>query len=235
MEIINLSIAEFNNLVKYLKRLDDIGDDFFLKNDIICPSVRTEKNRPGKHIVRSMIPTSDKYEDVLYGVARLSETSKLLGDIKGKKQSLFIEQSEDGIWINANDLRCQLAGVYNDEDETLVESLAPAMKNFDDYLRHEWMEIPLEHLIAIKNGDVITYEDDRKSTYVRVARDLFPLRGVTRRTAPVDHTAELYISSPETTDGKTLVIGSSDKGVLEIHVTYPVIEVIHFYMFMPFH
>lgn len=235
MEIINLSISEFNNLVKYLKRLDDIGDDFFLKNDIICPSVRTEKNRPGRHIVRSMIPTSDKYENTLYGIAKLSETSKILGDIKGKKHSLFIEQNEDGIWINASDVRCQLAGVYNDEDEPLVKTLAPSMNRFDDYLAHEWTEIPVDHLTCIKNGDVMTYEDDRKSTYVRVARDLFPLRGVTRRTAPVDYTSELYISSPTTTDGETLVIGSSDKGVLEIHVTYPIIEVIHFYMFMPFH
>lgn len=235
MEIINLSITEFNNLVKHLKRLDDIGDDFFLKNDIACPSIRCDKNRPGKHVVRSMIPMSDKYRDTLYGIAKLSETSKLLGDVKGKKTSLFIEQNEKGIWINANDLRCQLAGTYSEEDSRIVDTLAPTMNCFDDYLSHEWVQMPIEHLTSIKRGDVVTYEDERKSTYVRVARSLFPLRGVTRLTAPVDYTAEFYISSPTTTDGDTLVIGSADRGVLEIHVTYPVIEAVHFYMFMPFH
>ena len=235
MEIINLSIKEFNELVKFLKRLDDIGDDFFLKNDIISPSIKCEKNTPGKHIVRSRIPTSDKYKDMIYGIGMLSHVSKELGEIKGKKHSIFIEQDDTGIWINVNDTRLQLAGFYEDEDIPLVNQLAPAQDNFDEYLNRDWVTMPQEHLASIKKGDVITYEDDRKTTYVRVARSLFPLRGVTRLTAPIDYTAELYISSPKTTNGDTIVIGSSEYGTVEIHVVYPMIEVIHSYLFTPFH
>ena len=229
-----LSIKQFNELVKYLKRLDDIGDDFFLKNDIICPSVRTDSNKPGKHIVRSRIPTSTDYENVLYGIAKLSETSKILGDIKGKKQYICLEQNETSIWIVVNDLRLQLAGTYGDGDP-LIDELAPKYTVFDEYMGdYEWREISNEWLTRIKHGDVMTVEDENKTTYVRIARDLFKLRGVSRLSAPVDYTAHIHIISPESNES-TIVIGSSMHGTLALHVNNPIIESIHYYLFTPFH
>lgn len=235
MSIINLSIKEFNALVKYLKRLDDIGDDFFLKSDIISPSVRSKVNRPGRHIVRSCIPTLEEYDETLYGISRLSETSKLLGDIKGKKETLYMEQTDRGIWIVVNDLRVQLAGIYEHDDKDIADEIAPNKFSFDDYINEkDWSEISNDWLNRIKQGDVMTVEDDRKTTYVRIAKDLFKLKGVSRLSAPVDYTAAINILSPESSED-ILVVGSNCHGTLSIYMKSPVIECIHYYLFTPFH
>lgn len=231
MQRIDLTTKEFNELVKYLKRLDDIGDNFFLKNDIICPSTICEQNKPGKHVVRGIIPILPEYEDVIFGIADLSETSRALGDIKGRKTEIYMEESHDGIWIYVNGVSYRLAGVYVGEDT----ELAPEEKHFDDYLeRHSWTEIPNEMLTRIKRGDVHTLEDANKTTYVRVGRDLFKLKGVSRLSAPVDYKAFCYISSPISSP-ETLVIGNSGYGTFELHTIYPIIESISFYLFDPFH
>ena len=238
MAITNLTIKQFNELVKYLKRLDDIGDDFYLVGDMILPSVRTPKNRPGKHLVRSRIPTLPEYDCVIYGIAKLSETSHALGDVKGKKQSIYIEQTERGIWITVNDLTVRLAGIFDDEDKELVEQTAPNKDKFDDYLAeyNDWVEIPTETLNYIKQGNVLIMEDDRHTTRVRFARGEFKLKGVSRLTQPVDYSVSVHITSP-IPDPETIVIGSSgpSNGTLAMHFTSPIIEAIHYYAFSPFY
>lgn len=235
MSILNLSVKQFNELVKYLKRLDDIGDDFYLYKDVLLPSVRNDKNRPGKHIIRSKIPTLPEYDEVLYGIANLSETSKILGDVRGKKNILHMEQTEEGIWITVNDLTVQLAGTYSKENEVIVQSTAPT-GCFDEYLNVvSFTQIPHEELNAMKRGDILCLEDDRHTTKVRIAKDLFRLKGVSRLSLPVDYAVGYHISSP-VADAGTIVIGNtSTNGMLTMHFVSPVIEVLHYYTFSPFY
>lgn len=232
MAAIQLTIRQFNDLVKYLKRLDDIGDAFFLKNDIILPSVREPKNRPGKHVVRGEIPILPEYRSVIYGISKLSETSKLLGEVKGKKQVLFIEEDETGIWVTVNDTTVQLAGVYTEEEDL---TYAPAEETFSDFVVNKpWVPIPTPILQDIKEGHPYTMEDADRTTYVRIARDLFKLRGVSKTKDPVNFAVRAHIVSPLSSTER-IVINQGDFGTLELHVKYNVIECVHQYMFSPFH
>lgn len=232
-----MTIKAFNELVKYLKRLDDLGDDFYLVGDMILPSVRTSKNRPGKHVIRSMIPSLPEYKDVIYGIANLSETSKILGSVSGKKHTLRIDQTEEGIWITANDTKVRLAGIFGEEDKDIVSQTAPNKECFDEYLADaDWTEIPHETLNDLKRGGVLTMEDDRHTTRIRIGKDLFKLKGVSRLSVPVDYTASLHIMSP-VPDTNTIVIGNSSSryGMLSIHFKCPIIEAVHYYTFSPFY
>lgn len=232
MAAIQLTIKQFNELVKYLKRLDDIGDDFFLKNDIIVPSIREPKNRPGKHIVKGEIPILPEYREIVYGISRLSETSSILGDVKGKKQVLFVEEDETGIWITINDTTVQLAGVYSEEEDL---EYAPSEEQFSDFIVNKpWRVIPTEILNNIKQGHPYDLEDDEHTTYVRIARDSFKLRGVTRTKDPVNFSANVRVVSPLSSPDR-IVINQSPYGLLEIHAIYNVIECVHQYTFSPFH
>lgn len=234
MGVWNLTVKQFNELVKYLKRLDDLGDDFYLHKDAILPSVRTPKNRPGKHIIRSRIPTLPEYDDIVYGIAKLSETSRDLGDVKGKKTTIFMEQTEKGIWITINDLTKQLAGVYGEEDQDMIAATAPT-GTFDEYLKVvEFKSISQDALNDMKRGDILCLEDDRHTTKVRIARDLFKLKGVSRLTIPVNYEVEYHVSSPVPASD-TVVIGSSKNGMLTLHFMSPVIEALHYYTFSPFY
>ena len=233
--IIDLSIKQFNELVKFLKRLDDIGDDFYLYKDVLIPSIRNEKNRPGKHVVRSMIPTSPQYGDIVYGVAELSKISKELGYVKGKKTTLYIEQTEEGIWVTINELTKQLAGIYSEEDQDMVSATGPT-GTFEDYLSvASFTEISQEELNRMKQGDIICLEDDRHTTKVRIAKDLFKLKGVSRLSLPVDYRVGYHISSP-IGNADTIVIGNAGgNGMLTMHFVSPVIEALHYYTFSPFY
>lgn len=236
MAINQLTIRQFNDLVKYLKRLDDLGDDFFLVNDVIIPSIRTKENMPGKHIVKSYIPTLSEFDGTLYGIANLSNTSKLLGDVKGKKTLLELEQTTSGIWITINDLRVQLAGVYSNEDMGTLTDIISTDNWFKDYLEgYDWTELPINQLEEIKHGTMVTLEDDRRTTFVRIGRDLFKLRGVSRITAPVNYIAEFHIVSPVSSAEVVTIGNNTHKGTLLLHVTTPIIESVHTYLFSPFH
>lgn len=235
MSIINLSVKQFNELVSYLKRLDDIGDDFYLKKDVIIPSVRTSKNRPGKHVVRSKIPMLPEYDGIVYGIAKLSETSKELGDVKGRKTTLYIEQTEEGIWITINNLTKQLAGIYGEEDKDIVSATAP-VGEFDEYLgTTTFTQLTHESLNAMKRGDIICLEDDRHTTKVRIARDLFRLKGVSRLSLPVAYTVGYHVQSPVPNEDVLVIGNSNNNGMLTLHFMSPVIEAIHYYTFSPFY
>ena len=232
MAAIQLTIRQFNELVKYLKRLDDIGDDFFLKNDIIIPSIREPKNIPGKHVVRGEIPILPEYRSIVYGISKLSETSKILGDVKGKKQVLFLEENEKGIWVTVNDTTLQLAGVYKENDDL---TYAPTEEAFSDFIVNKgWATIPTSILQCVKQGHPYTMEADDHTTYVRIARDLFKLRGVSRTKDPVNFSANVHIVSPLSSPER-IVINQGSFGTLELHVIYNVIECVHQYLFSPFH
>lgn len=232
---LNLTVRQFNDLVKYLKRLDDIGDDFYLYKDALLPSVRNAKNRPGKHIVRSKIPTMPEYDDILYGIANLSDASKELGDVRGKKEILYIEQTELGIWVTVNDLTVRLAGVYTEEQKDIVSATAPTA-GFDEYLNMvSFIQISTEELNAMKQGDILSLEDDRHTTKVRIAKDLLRLKGVSRLSLPVDYTVGYHIMSPIPSDGVIVIGSASTSGVLTLHFVSPIIEAIHYYTFSPFY
>lgn len=233
MNRISLTIRQFNNLVRFLKRLDDIGDAFYLVGDVICPCVRCAENKPGLHFVRNVIPIEQK-SDVIYGIANLFETSKILGDVKGKKVMLFIDQSDDEIWVTANDVRVKLAERYTDEQ--IGDNPVPN-GSFDALMgTSEFVQIPANILNSIKDGKVATFEDARKTTYVRLGKDLFKLRGSTRFGVPVKYEAGICIISP-VSDENTLAINISgdNMGTVIIHFIEDFIEALHFYKFSPYH
>ena len=242
----SLRAGQFNQLVSFLKRLDDIGDDFFLHGDVICPSVRGPANFPGMHFVRSEIPTSDKYANVIYGVANLNQITTEMGNIKGKKDLIEIEQTDLGIWVTCNYNKWQLAGIYSPDiiDENgksqaeIAQALCPTENRFDTYLNSvEWKSLPVEMVDSIRRGSVCTLEDDRNTTFVRFGKDQLKLKGVVRTDLPVKFSLDVYIQSPESSED-TIVIsslsGGLGSGTLMIHMTDPTIECIHYYKYSPF-
>lgn len=240
-----LTPGKFNDIVKFLKRLDDIGNDFFLYGDVIVPSVRYPENFPGMHIVRSELPYYDEYKDTLYAIFKLGETSSEMGDIKGKKVLIEYEQNETGIWIRVNDHQWQLAGIYSNDIEEdgrsqaeIAESLKPQSNEFETYMNSvEWTSIPTEIIDQIRNGSVCTLEDERKTTYVRFGKDALKLKGVSRKDMPSKFTLDVSIISPLSSEDTIVVStlsGGLDSGTLMIHMDDPTIECIHYYKFSPF-
>lgn len=241
-----LTPGEFNNIVKFLKRLDDIGDDFFLYGDVICPSVRVKENFPGMHLVRADLPLFGEFENVIYAMFKINETSTDMGNVKGKKILIEYEQTERGIWITLNDNVWQLAGTYSPDviDENgrtqaeIAETLCPKSNKFDSYMDSvEWSEIPTDTINIIKNGSICTLEDERKTTYVRFGRDALKLKGATRKDMPAKFSLDVSIQSPLSSED-TLVVstvsGGMDSGTLMLHMLDPVIECIHYYKYSPF-
>ena len=245
--ITKLTAGEFKDITAFLKRLDDIGDDFFLYGDVICPSIRTEMNKPGMHIVRADLPLFDEYKDVLYGIYRLNQTSTEMGDVKGKKITLEFEQTELGIWITCNDQRWQLAGRYSadiiDEESgnsqvEIAESSKPANNDFEKYMESTtWSSLTPSMIENIKMGNVCTLEDERKTTYVRFGKDVLKLKGTVRRDLPAKFTLDVSIISPLSSEDTIVVStlsGGLDSGTFMIHMTDPTIECIHYYKYSPF-
>lgn len=241
-----LTAGEFNRMTQYLKRLDDIGDDFFLYGNVICPSVRSAANFPGMHIVRAELPLFDEYKDRLYGIFKLNQTSTEMGDAKGKKTLLEFEQTEAGIWITCNENKWQLAGIYSPDiiDEQgnsqaeIADTLKPANNDFETYMdANEWSSLTPEMVESIKMGNVCILEDERKTTYVRFGKDILKLKGAVRKDLPAKFTLDVNIVSPISSEDTIVVStlsGGLDSGTLMIHMEDPVIECIHYYKYSPF-
>lgn len=240
-----LTPGEFNSIVKFLKRLDDIGDDFFLYGNVIVPSVRCPANFPGMHIVRSDLPLFEEYKETLYAMYRIGPSSAEMGEAKGKKVLIELEQNEVGIWIRLNENQWQIAGIYSteaDEDgqsqAEIAEQLKPKSNDFEVYMNSvEWSVVPPNIIEDIKNGSVCTLEDERKTTYVRFGKDVLKLRGSIRRDMPAKFTLDVSIVSPLSSEDVIVVntmSGGLDSGTLMIHMEDQTIECIHYYKFSPF-
>lgn len=240
-----LTPGEFNRITRYLKRLDDIGDDFFLYGDVICPSIRNASNFPGMHIVMSDLPTFDQYKDVLYGIFNLNKTSTEMGEVKGKKLRILFEQTDVGIWIELNEHRWQLAGIYSKELEEdghsqaeIADSLKPVNNKFKTYMESvEWHTLDSDSVNAIKNGSVCVLEDERRTTYVRFGKDILKLKGQVRRDLPAKFSLDVCIISPESSEDiivVNLMSGGLSSGTMMIHMMDEVIECIHYYKYSPF-
>ena len=230
-----LKCKDFDAWVSFLGRLNKIGSDFVIKNDIIIPTIKGTKSGshdkiPGRHLTRDplFIDNDECYvkDGVYTSCYSLEEMIKIFKSIKennpiARKQIVYIREPK-GIYIKfAHMQKYQLFALLDpnyvdEEDIQRYELITRDLEWFSDYLSapNEWLNITQEEIINLRNNHLMVLRQDLGDTNVwaRIARSIFTMAGVTR----------LGVSFADNVDYTFLHSENiqKDTALLRVHATY---------------
>ena len=230
-----LKCKDFDAWVSFLGRLNKIGTDFIIKNDIIIPTVKGTKSGshdkiPGRHLTRDPLFMDDEdcyVKDGIYtSCYSLEDMIKIFKSIKennapARKQIIY-SRTKDGIYIQFADMqRYQLFNLLDtnytsEEDIRRYELISRDLEWFSDYLSapNDWLNITQEEIINLRNNKLMVLRQDLGDTNVwaRIARSIFTMAGVTRLgTSFADNVTYTFLHSENI---------QKDTALLRVHANY---------------
>jgi hypothetical protein len=231
--VLEFKSAEFTKYVSFLKRIDDISDSYYIKNDVWIPSTRTNQNKPGVHIIQDpFYNTDDALDNVTYRCTKLCELSKTLGDIKGKKTGIAYERDMTGIYISISDIKYTIAVVPDSIPQSMeiISTFESKIYDNGNTTDKDWVNFTFDELTLLKSGGPITLSipNGDMVAKVRVGKSLFKLSGTTSYSKPVNYTSKYNVAIVPPNENNEVM------GILTILVNYDRLTCLHRYMFEPY-
>lgn len=223
------------NLLKFVKRLRSIEENWLIVNDFWFPANRDKRTRPGVHVAKNpyLNGLSDGYENLIYMTCFLTSTIERIEDTKGRiTGAVTITQDENSITLNFNDNSFLIASRANADDNEIKGNIPSFVLNtrFDDYVtEHSWTEISEDTLLKLKKGDLFKIETDDMVIF-RLVRSFLKLRAKSERiAAEVAYKGFYWWSEPEVND-----IFSLSYSRFLVFMDYGFFQCIHHYVTVPY-
>lgn len=241
MEAFNIGTSKKaidEKILRFLRRLGTIHDQWLVCGDIWVPAERLAKTRPGVHLTRNpQIQLNVDCADRIYKTKPIGEIMTEFESLEGKVKNAFLIQNMEMITLeisfrDSGDVLIVLATlVVNDEDKKRYPMMLRDI-TFQGFMENQgyWTELKEDVLMAIKKGNVFQIEDNG-FVLARLVRNMFKLRGRSERVnADIDYTAKycIILKPGKRTEG---ILGSI--GFL-LYVNYGFIEAISYYINIPY-
>lgn len=232
MKEMALKCKDFDAWVSFLGRLNKIGSDYFIKNDVIMATKKGTKSGsnnkiPGRHLTRDplFIDDTDCYvEDGVYILLPLESLIDYFKSIrennKDARKMIIYKRDKEGIYIQFSGLGdFQIATLmtidYDVDNDNNYVGLASGITWFDNLVDtvETWKSISDEDLVNLRNNEVLMLEQEVGGTHIwsRVARSIFITSGVSRLNTPLARHIDYTFFSLDTKDSI---------GIMRLHAMY---------------
>lgn len=231
MELI-LKCKDFDAYVSFLGRLNKIGSNFVIKNDIVFPVTKgvksgTTENIPGRHLTRDPLFINDEsaYEpNILYipvlSIDRMISCLKEFKTNKEARKKIVLIRTKEGVSIQFNGLQPMMLFVneklWKFDDTIPYHQTTAHLTWFNDYLNtpNNWIPIETKDLVNLRNNGlmVIRQEINGLKLWSRIARSIFIMSGVSRMDTPLAKHVEYTFIHSDTIQ--------TDTAVMRLHARY---------------
>lgn len=204
MELL-LKAKDLDSYVSFLGRLNKLGYEFVVKNDVISPMHNGTISGsgdviPGLHFVQDpLFPTDeeDYVKDAVYAMSSLDKLVELFRDIrtnhKEERTDIRYIRTKDGAYIRMGNLDLIPIFTLNDLSEHYDEYCANMefVSTFDEMLApHEdqWSEMTKDQMVQIRNNAIATLsqsKEDGVHGWARIAKSVFPMAGTGKKDTPI--------------------------------------------------
>lgn len=197
-----LKAKDLDSYTSFLGRLNKLGSKFFIKNDIIYPTVIGTKSSstdkiPGQHFIQD--PFHEDFDDaygridgVVYRMATLGPVIEKLKKIKEEnpaaRKDIRVIKTEYGMSINL--VGCEpiiITTKYVPIDGDPIHNTIPNYFGDMEVTDYEWDSLLETEMVSLRDNGlmVISQRHEDMKMWSRIAKSVFPMAGTTKTGTPI--------------------------------------------------
>lgn len=238
--VIDLKSKDFDAWVSFLKRINGIGRNYIIKNDIYLATDKKNKSGTnvkiaGRHLFHDPLFNDNDVEiqEIIYVLKDIDDLLNEIKDVteedKELRKGIIYSRDTEGIYIdfpNGHSIAVALVidnpTLFLDNDVLrMITTISRQISTFSELLKFpeiinsNWINIDRETLISIRDGSPITISQtvNDKKMYARIAKSVFVASGASRFGNPIAEEAK-YAFIPPRSDNNVYT------GLLELYARY---------------